>query len=73
MLAGYAPSSHCSECCWPSVLTVTTKLFDYGQVDHADVCAALGLTNDGGPGSVGLAMIRTGSAPGTFTVTRCSS
>jgi hypothetical protein len=28
------------------------------------------LTEDGGPGSFGLAVIRSGSAPGNFTVTR---
>ena len=32
-------------------------------------CAALGLTEDGGPGSFELAVIRSGSAPGSFTVT----
>jgi len=34
------------------------------------VCAALGLSDDGGLGSVELAMIRSGSAPDTFTVTQ---
>jgi len=35
-------------------------------------CAALGLglTEDGGPGSFEPAVIRSGSAPGSFTVTR---
>jgi len=41
-----------------------------GHANHADVCAALGLTDDGGPGSVELALIRSGSVPGAFTVTR---
>jgi hypothetical protein len=36
----------------------------------AAACATLGVTNGGGPGSFQLAMIRSGSAPGTFTVTR---
>lgn len=52
--------------CWPAVKAVTSKLFHHGQVDHADVCAALGLTDDGGPGSLELAMIRSGSVPGSF-------
>jgi hypothetical protein len=58
--------------CWPAVNAVTSKLFYKGQADHTDVCAALGLTDDGGPGSVGLAMIRSGSAPGSFTVARAA-
>jgi hypothetical protein len=33
-------------------------------------CAAQGLTEDGGPGSFEPAVIRSGSAPGSFTVTR---
>ena len=31
-------------------------------------CAALGLSESRGPGSLELAMIRAGHAPGTFTV-----
>jgi hypothetical protein len=58
--------------CWPSIKTVTTKLFHDGQVGHNDVCAALGLSDDGGPCSFELALIRSGSAPGTFTVTRAA-
>jgi hypothetical protein len=58
------------ERCWPSVKALSKKLFYDGQVDHAGVCAALGLTDDGGPGSLELAMIRSGSVPGSFTVTR---
>ena len=40
---------------------------------HEDVCAALELSDDGGPGSFELALIRSGCAPGTFTVTRAMS
>jgi hypothetical protein len=58
------------ERCWPAVMAVTTKLYRTGRADHADVCTALGLIDDGGPGSLGLAMIRSGSAPGSFTVAR---
>jgi hypothetical protein len=56
--------------CWPAVNAVTSKLFYAGQVGHAAVCVALGLTDDGGPGSLGLAMIRSGSRPGAFSLTR---
>lgn len=58
------------ERCWPAVKAVTTKLYRTSRADHADVCAALGLSDDGGPSSLGLAMIRSGSTPGTFTVAR---
>ncbi|BBX92727.1 M50 family metallopeptidase [Mycolicibacterium boenickei] len=54
------------ERCWPAVKALTTRLYFSGQVDHADVCAALGLTDDGGPSSLGLALICSGNAPGTF-------
>jgi hypothetical protein len=42
------------------------------EIGHTDVCTALGLTDDGGPGSVALALIRSGTAPGAFTVKRAS-
>ncbi|MFP2991296.1 hypothetical protein [Mycobacterium intracellulare] len=48
------------ERCWPAVEAVATKLFVLGRIGHADVCAALGLTDDGGPGSFELASIRAG-------------
>ncbi|ODR00401.1 hypothetical protein BST27_17365 [Mycobacterium intermedium] len=48
------------ERCWPAVLTVAGKLFTTGTAGHRDVCAALHLTDDGGPGSVELACIRSG-------------
>jgi len=60
------------ELCWSAVEVVTTKLYRTGRADHADVCAALGLSDDGGPGSLGLAMIRSGSVPGSFAVTRAA-
>jgi hypothetical protein len=56
--------------CWTAIGDLATELCLGHEIDHADVCAALGLTDEGGPGSLGLAMIRSGSAPGTFTVTR---
>jgi hypothetical protein len=46
--------------CWPAVETLATRLFDLGQVGHSDVCAALGLTDEGGLGSFELANIRAG-------------
>lgn len=53
------------ERCWPAVKELTTRLYFDGQVDHADVCAALGLTDDGGPASLGLACLRAGLRPNT--------
>jgi hypothetical protein len=41
--------------CWPAVKAVAKVLFVKGRVDHAGVCAALGLSDDGGPGSFELA------------------
>ncbi|MDA4108170.1 M50 family metallopeptidase [Mycolicibacterium holsaticum] len=58
------------ERCWPAVKAVTSRLYFHGRAEHADVCAALGLTDDGGPASLGLAMIRSGAAPGAFTITK---
>jgi hypothetical protein len=48
------------ERCWPAVEAVAVELLVTGQVDHRDVCAALGLSDDGGPGSFELACIRSG-------------
>lgn len=58
------------ERCWPSIKALTRQLYRTGTAAHADVCASLGLSDDGGPGSVALAIIRSGSAPGSFTVSR---
>ncbi len=57
------------ERCWPAVETVAQKLFKDNCVEHKDVVAALGLSADAETRSVELALIRSGSAPGTFTVT----
>ncbi|MCV7223640.1 M50 family metallopeptidase [Mycolicibacterium elephantis] len=46
--------------CWPGVVRVAQKLHRDGEATHADVCAALGITDGGGPGSVQLANIRAG-------------
>jgi hypothetical protein len=58
--------------CWPAVVAVAQKLFRDGEVGHEDVCKALRLSDGGGPGSVELALIRSGSAPGGFTVMRAA-
>ena len=51
------------ERCWPAVKTLTSTLYFKGTASHTDVCAALGLPpgDDGGPGSLGLALIRSGA------------
>jgi hypothetical protein len=56
------------ERCWPAVTTVALKLFKDGAVKNADVLAALGLSADDEVRGIELAMIRSGSAPGSFTV-----
>ena len=58
------------ERCWEAVIAAARQLHTEGEIGHADVCAALGLTDGGGPGSIELAMIRSGSRPGSFTITR---
>ncbi|MCH9728733.1 MAG: hypothetical protein K0U84_03450 [Actinomycetia bacterium] len=55
------------ERCWPSVVTVAQQLYRTGEVFHADVCAALGIPATGN--SLHLSLIRSGAAPGSFTVT----
>ena len=54
---GVVPVLHRS---WSAVVTVTKKLFFDGHAGHRDVCAALGLSDEGGPGSFELANIRAG-------------
>ncbi len=46
--------------CWLAVKAVTKKLFADGYARHADVCAGLGLSDNGGH-------LGPGRAPGTFT------
>ena len=48
------------ERCWPAVKTLAKGLYFTGTATHTDVCAALGLTDGGGPGSLGLTLIRSG-------------
>jgi len=46
--------------CWPAVLTVARQLHRDGVINHADVCAAMGITDGGGYTSVQLASLRSG-------------
>lgn len=56
------------ERCWPSVTRLASQLYLSGEVRNADVCAALGIPeHDNG---FELSLIRSGSAPGSFSVTR---
>ncbi|WP_326544690.1 hypothetical protein QGN31_06555 [Mycobacterium sp. 2-64] len=48
------------ERCWPAVERVAAELLVKGQVGHDEICTALGVTDDGGPGSLELANIRAG-------------
>jgi hypothetical protein len=43
--------------CWSAVSGLAKDLYLGREISHADVCAALGLTDGGGSGSVGLAMV----------------
>lgn len=52
------------ERCWPAVAALAAELWA-GPIRHGDVLAALGVQADP---EVGLAMIRSGAVPGTFTL-----
>ncbi|MCH9735715.1 MAG: hypothetical protein K0U78_14385 [Actinomycetia bacterium] len=56
------------ERCWPSVIELAKRLWHPGIARHTEVCAALGLSSDPDTRAVELALIRSGSAPGTFAV-----
>jgi hypothetical protein len=58
--------------CWGAIGEVAATLALGDEIGHADVCVALGLTDCGGPGSFELAIIRSGSAPATFAMTRAT-
>ncbi len=58
------------ETCWPSVAEVATKLHRRGSVTEADVLAALSLSADPATRMLELSMIRSGAAPGSFSVSR---
>lgn len=48
------------ERCWPAVIRVAQHLHRTGEALHADVCAALDITDGGGPTSSQLAGLRAG-------------
>ncbi|OBC07567.1 hypothetical protein A5784_08460 [Mycobacterium sp. 852013-50091_SCH5140682] len=57
------------ERCWTSVLALAGQLFKNGEASHADVLDALGLAGlSEQAAAFGLANIRSGSAPGSFTI-----
>lgn len=60
------------ERCWDSVIAAGKVLHREGEIAHHDVCAALGLSTDTETRAVELSAIRSGSPPGSFTVTRPS-
>ncbi|MCV7122409.1 hypothetical protein [Mycobacterium lacus] len=54
--------------CWPSIATVAARLWRTTDVRHDDICAALGIpAADTGHE---LSLIRSGCAPGSFTIKR---
>ena len=58
------------ERCWPSVAELAARLHKHGKVSHADVLAALSLSDDADTRAHEVALIRAGAAPGSFTVSR---
>ena len=60
------------ERCWPSVAELAAKLHQTGKVSHADVLAALRLSADPDTRALETAAIKSGMAPGSFTVSRPS-
>jgi hypothetical protein len=52
------------------VAEVATKLHRHGKVTEADVLAALSLSADPATRMLELSMIRSGAAPGSFSVSR---
>ncbi len=68
---GWAAVDHAAEDrllarCWPSVLSLAARIYSNGEVDHLAVLEALGLDRD--TSAFGLASIRSGSAPGSFSI-----
>jgi len=62
----HAAENRLLERCWPSVLSLAARMFQKVEIDHLDVLAALGLDRDSS--AFGLASIRSGSAPGSFSI-----
>ena len=61
------------ERCLPAISGVAARLWSDNAVTHADVWQELGLSTDPATRGVELAMIRSGSIPGRFTVTKALS
>lgn len=49
--------------CWGAIADLATSLYFGDEIGHSDVCAALGITDGGGPASMQLALLRSGSGP----------
>jgi len=58
------------ERCWGPICAVAGKICASGHVRHRDVLEALGSSSDGPTAALQLSHIRSGSVPGSFTVTR---
>ena len=58
------------ENCWGAVHAIAAKLLRDGSVTEADVLGALKLSADPATRTLECSMIRSGAAPGTFSVTR---
>ncbi|GJO43298.1 hypothetical protein NJB1604_18690 [Mycobacterium marinum] len=53
--------------CFPAIARLAGRLYTNSSITHTDVLDALGLTEATAP--MGLAAIRSGCAPGSFTIT----
>lgn len=58
------------ETCWAAVTTLAAKLHGTGKITETDVLAALNLSSDPATRTLELAMILSGAAPGSFSVSR---
>ena len=59
---------------WPSIAELATRLTKHGSIDHKDVLTALSIPAGASPDVVAhyAASIRSGSVPGSFTITRAA-
>ncbi len=48
---------------WAAIVDLATGMYFGNEIGHAHVCAALGLSDEGGPYSAELARIRSGGVP----------
>ena len=53
---------------WAGVCRLAGAVYRQGTARHADVLAALGLSDDAATRAVELSLLRSGAAPGTFRV-----